>query len=142
MIKLGLPSIASTSAVCEPRTTATAATEFPGFRDDSAFEAYGTDSRRRRRSCWFIDVNIAQNIKTNTRSSYCLVCMKIYLHGISLGLTFAGLNAVKPPVISVSFAGTSAVLIPRTARCATTNSAGFLERAALWARHLIARGDG
>ena len=59
-----------------------------------------------------------------------------------LGLTSAGLNAVEPPVISVSFASTSAVLKPSTTRSATTASAGFFERAALWARHLIARGDG
>ena len=56
---------------------------------------------------------------------------------ISLELTFAGLHAVKPPVISVSVTGTSAVLKPRTARSAAADSAGFLERAALWALHRI-----
>ena len=54
---------------------------------------------------------------------------------ISLELTCAGLHAVKPPVINVSVAGTSAVLKPSTARSAATDSAGFLERATLWARH-------
>ena len=53
---------------------------------------------------------------------------------LSPGLTFAGLHALKPPVIDVSVAGTSAVLKPSTARSATTDSAGFLEGAALWAR--------
>ena len=59
------------------------------------------------------------------------------VHGGSIGLTFAGLHALKPPVISVSVASTSAVLIPSTARSATTDNSGFLELAALWARHRI-----
>ena len=59
-------------------------------------------------------------------------------------LTFACLDAIKPHVISVSVAGTSAVLIPSTARSATTDSAGFLKRAALCTRHRISGhwGDG
>ena len=57
------------------------------------------------------------------------------LHDIGLELTFAGLHAIKPLVINVSVPGTSALLKPSTARSATTDSAGFLERAALWARH-------
>ena len=56
---------------------------------------------------------------------------------ISLELTFAGLQAVKPPVINVSVPGTATVLIPRTTRSTATHSAGFLERAALWARHRL-----
>ena len=64
------------------------------------------------------------------------------LHGVSLGLTFADRDALKPPVTSVAVADTSAVLIPSTVRSATTSSTGFLERAALWARYLIASGDG
>ena len=60
----------------------------------------------------------------------------------SLGLTFAGVDALRPHVISVSIAGTSTILIPSTARSATTDSACFLKRTALGARHLIARGDG
>ena len=66
----------------------------------------------------------------------------IYLHGFSLGLTFAGLHTFKPPVISVSVAGASAVLIPSTARSATTDPAGFPECAALWAHHVIGRDYG
>ena len=57
---------------------------------------------------------------------------------IRLELTFASLHALRPPVISVPVADTSAVLKPSTTRSATTDSAGFLERAALRARH---RGD-
>ena len=53
----------------------------------------------------------------------------------TLGLTFAGLRALKPPVLYVSIAGTSTVLKPSTARSATTVSAGFRKRAAFWARH-------
>ena len=47
VMKLG---VTSTSAVSEPRTTVTAATRFPRFRDDAAFGTYGTDGRRR--GCW------------------------------------------------------------------------------------------
>ena len=47
-----------------------------------------------------------------------------------LGLTFACLNAVKPPVISVSAAGTSAVLEPSATRSATTEFSGFLDGSA------------
>ena len=55
-------------------------------------------------------------------------------------LTFASLDALKPVVINISLADTSTVLIPSTARSATTDSAGFLERAALWARHHVRDG--
>ena len=48
-----------------------------------------------------------------------------------LELTCAGLDALKPHAIGVSVAGTSTLLIPSTARSATTGSAGFLESAAL-----------
>ena len=43
--KLG---VASTSAVSEPRTAATATTAFPRFRDGAAFAAFGPDGRRPR----------------------------------------------------------------------------------------------
>ena len=55
----------------------------------------------------------------------------MHLHAITLELTFASLHALKPAVTSVSVAGTSAVLIPSTARSATADSAGFLERVTL-----------
>jgi len=55
---------------------------------------------------------------------------------------FAYRHALEPPVISVSVAGTSTILIPSTARSATTGSAGFLERATHWASHPVTRGDG
>ena len=57
-------------------------------------------------------------------------------------LTLASLDALKPVVINIFVADTSTVLIPSTARSATADSAGFLERATLWAHHLIGRGDG
>ena len=50
--------VTSTCAVSEPRTAATTTTVFPRFRDDAAFEAYGTDSRCR--DCWCVDVAIGQ----------------------------------------------------------------------------------
>ena len=64
----------------------------------------------------------------------------MYLHTTNLKLTFADLHAFKPAVIDVSVADTSAVLVPSTARSATTDSAGFLERATLWARHHVSDG--
>ena len=54
----------------------------------------------------------------------------MHLHVIAIELTFARLHALKPAVVSVSVVGTSAVLIPSTARSTTTDSAGFRERAA------------
>ena len=60
-----------------------------------------------------------------------------HLHAVSLELTFASLHALKPPVIDISVACTSAVLEPSTARSTTTHSAGFAERAAHWACHRI-----
>ena len=70
----------------------------------------------------------------NKQNSHGLV---MHLHAIGLELTFAGLHAFRPPVINISVADSSAVLEPSAARSATTDSAGFLERAALWARYLI-----
>ena len=70
-----------------------------------------------------------------------MVCKTTYLYGLSLGLTFAGARALKPAVISVFVADGSAVLIPSTARSATTDSAGFLEHATLLAGQGIAGGD-
>ena len=49
-------AVTSRSAVSEPRTTATTATIFPGFRDGAAFGAYETDGRRR--GCWCVYVDI------------------------------------------------------------------------------------
>ena len=117
MINLG---VISTSAVFEPRTTVTAATDFPRFRDDAAVGAYGNDGCRR--GCRCVYVVIGHNTKIKTRKHSLLVCEKIYLPGISIGLTFAGFHSLKPHVISVSVAGTSTVLVPITARSATTGS--------------------
>ena len=72
--------------------------------------------------------------KRNKQNSHGLV---MHLHASGLELTFAGLHAFRPPVINVSVADSSAVLEPSASRSATTDSAGFLERAALWARYLI-----
>ena len=44
--------VTSTSAVVEPGTAATTTTRFPRFRDGAAFEAHGTDGRRR--SFWWV----------------------------------------------------------------------------------------
>ena len=63
---------------------------------------------------------------------------------ISLKLTLAGLQAFKPSVFHFSVPGSSTLPKPSTARSATTFSAGFLERAACLAHHLISnrRGHG
>ena len=58
----------------------------------------------------------------------------ILLHRMSLGLTFAGIRALRPPVIYVFVCSTSAVLIPSAARSAAADSAGCRERAALRTR--------
>ena len=64
--------------------------------------------------------------------------MRMYLqYAVSLELTFAGRHALKPLEINIFVTGTSTVLKPSTARSATTDSAGFLERAALWTRYRI-----
>ena len=52
------------------------------------------------------------------------------MHVVSLELTCTGRHALKPRVINIFVAGTSAALKPSTARSAATASAGFLERAA------------
>ena len=71
---------------------------------------------------------------------YLSIYIYIYIYGVSLGLTVAGLDALKPPVISVSIADTSTVLIPSTPRSAATLSAGFLERATFGARRRFSEG--
>ena len=55
-----------------------------------------------------------------------------YLYVVSLELTYAGLHALRPSVFHVSVPGSSALLVPSTARSATTDSSGFLKRAARW----------
>ena len=59
------------------------------------------------------------------------------MYVISLERTFASRRAVGPTVTNFPVTDTSAVLKPSTAGSATADSAGFLERAASWARHRI-----
>ena len=47
----------------------------------------------------------------------------------SLGLTFAGLHALKPAMTHVFVVDSSAILVPITTRSATAHSPGLLERA-------------
>ena len=51
--------VTSTSAVFEPRTSATAATPFARFRDGAASGAYGNGDRRCR-VCWGLYVALAK----------------------------------------------------------------------------------
>ena len=60
----------------------------------------------------------------------------------SIKLTFASRHALKPLVISVFVAGTSAVSIPIAARSATTIFAGFLKSATFGARRRFSGGQG
>ena len=55
----------------------------------------------------------------------------MHLHVIGIELTLAGLHASRPAVINIVVANSSAVLEPSTPGSATTDSAGFLECAAL-----------
>ena len=71
-------------------------------------------------------------------NSHLLVHERMYLHRASLALTFAGVDALRPPVTSDSITHTAATLIPITTGSATTRSAGFLERTTLWTSHIVA----
>ena len=66
--------------------------------------------------------------KERSRFSHSLA---MHLHAIGPRLTYTGIHALRPTVINISVADSSAVLEPSAARSATTGSAGFLERAAL-----------
>ena len=123
--------ITSSSADPEPRPAVTATTAFAGVLHGAAFGAHSTDHCCRRACWWGLHVNIGQGYKEKEYNH------NDYLHGLCLELTFAGLHALKPFMINVSVACTSALFIPGTARSATTDSAGFLEYAALSTRHRI-----
>ena len=125
--------VTSISTVFEPRTAASTATSFPGFRTGAAFGAHGTHGRRR--SCWCFYASSGQAQKQENHYNMHLVHgVLLLLHVISIGLTFTGLCALKPPVVYVSVDSTSAVLVPSTAGSATTNSARFLKRSTLRTR--------
>ena len=120
----------------------TATTSFVRFLDDAAFGAYGTGGRRS--DGWCLYANIGQDEKEKNAvivKSYSIFS-SLRLHDITLELTFASLNALKPPVINVPVADTSTILKPSTARSATTDSAEFLERATPWARFHISNRRG
>ena len=118
--------VTSDSAVSEPRTSATATTSFARFVNGATFGAPEIDNRLC--GCWSLYIGLIKDIKgTSNYHSHCLFGATI------TALTFAGFYALRPSVINVSSAGTSAVLNPSTTRSATTDFAGFLERAALWA---------
>ena len=74
--------------------------------------------------------------KILSHSLFSLSEMRFYMTS-DIELTFAGFDAFRPLVTDVSVGDTSTVLIPSTARSATTASARFLERAALWTSHGI-----
>ena len=108
-------SVTGTSALSEPRTTATATTSSIGFLDGAALAAYGHAG-----GCWYLYVVIRHRNNRKAISSHYLV---MQLHVIGLELTFAGRHAIGPPVINMFVSGTATVLEPSTARSATTVSA-------------------
>ena len=112
MIKL---TVTSASAVFEPRTAATATTAFPGFRDGTAMTAHRPHGRRYR-GRWYLYESVRQRKMEQTLSGE-------VKYIISLELTFAGLHAVRPSVINILAAKSSAALEPSAARSATTDSA-------------------
>ena len=59
--------VARCPAVSEPRTATSAATEFAGFRDSTAYEAHGIDGRRRD-LCLHV-VNHYQHKKENAQAT-------------------------------------------------------------------------
>ena len=124
--------VTSTPADPEPRPAVTATTAFAGVLHGAAFGAHRTDHSRRRACWWGLHVNIGQGYKEKGYNNH-----SSRLHALYLELTFAGLHALKPFMINISVACTSALFIPGTARSATTDSAGFLEYAALSTRHRI-----
>ena len=65
VIKIG---VSTTSAVSEPRTTATATTAFTRFRDGAASGAYGNGDRRRR-VCRCFHVLWSRRKKKNSKQS-------------------------------------------------------------------------
>ena len=125
------------SAVPEPSAAATAATASPRFPDGSAFAAYRTDGCRR--DC--LHLNRALVVRETNKTTLKLKHTVMYLHGISLELTLACLHSVRPHVINIFVAPSSAVLKPSTPRSATTDPAGLLELATFCARYLVNWGD-
>ena len=118
--------VITSSTVTEPRTAVTATTRLAGFLNGAAFGAYKFACVRH--DCWCSHVSINQRSRKSV-DSCCWATL--YMLSTFARLTFAGCHAVKPRVFHVSVAGSSAVLRPSTAGSATTDSAGFLERAAL-----------
>ena len=127
--------VARTSTVFEPRTSATATTHFARSCDGAASRAYRNGSSRRRVCRRFYVYGSVHKDKISQQSLFTLNDNTFLQYTVSLELTFTSLHALRPLVINVFVAGTAAVLVPSTTRSATTVSAGFLERAALWTRH-------
>ena len=85
VVELG---VHSTSAVSKPRTTATATTHFPGFGNDVAFGAYGTDCHLR--GCWCMCIceywskHKDENMKTVTVGSiYMAITLDLHLQAFT-----------------------------------------------------------
>ena len=128
--------VTCTSAVFEPRTAVTATTSFARSLDDAAFGACRIEDRRSDDWCLYmwilvkttkrkpLQYNSQQSLSSSLRE------FVLYLHVISLELTFASFDALNPPVINVPVVDTSTILEPSTTGSATTDSAGFLERTA------------
>ena len=75
---------------------------------------------------------LVKHTKSKTQENSLSSVSKHASTDVNLGLTSTGLHALKPAVTEVVVACTSTILIPSTARSATADSSGFLERAAVW----------
>ena len=76
-----------------------------------------------------------QTHKEKTRPGLLLSAKKHAQATAQLKLTFAGLYALNPSVARFVVASNSTFLVPSTTRSTTTDSPGFLERAAVWTCH-------
>jgi len=113
------------SALLKPRTAATAATHFAGFLCDATFGTYGADSHLHG-GCYMHAFN--KNVKRTALSQ------SLKQGASTRKLTCANSRAFDPTVLNVLVVSTSAIPKPSTTRSATTGSAGFHKRAALWTR--------
>ena len=75
-------------------------------------------------------------VKEMKRQTTQLASASMGMHSMRREITFAGPQAFDPRVLNVCVATTSTHLKPSATGSAATDSAGFLERAALRTRHL------
>ena len=125
--------VAISATASEPGTATTATAKFTGFLNSAALETCAIDVCCSDCCCWHVQSGQIQKTKPLRQAQSS--ANKNASTPVNLGLTFASLHALKPAVTHVSIANTSAILVPSTARSATTDSPRFLECAAARAYH-------